>query len=336
MKPVDRAHRVRVMYGNGLRPQIWRQVVDRFGIKRIGEFYGSTEGNSNIVNTDNHEGAVGFFPVYTFVYNVFPVALVRIDEVTGELVRDANGLCVRTKRGECGQMIGRIIDGDALVEFSGYANSEEATQKKIIRNVLAKGDAAFSSGDVLHMDHLGYLYFKDRTGDTFRWKGENVSTTEVESVVHNAMGLVDATVYGVEVPGQEGRAGMAAIVDAAHRIDQRALDAFADAMRNQLPAYARPMFVRLCDEVDKTGTFKLKKTDLRAAAFDPAKCTAHDRLYFMNVVTGKYEQLSADKYRKFPNKRPLRGTACTEFPKISFWCVTSGCMNGMPSCKYEK
>ncbi|XP_053626712.2 long-chain fatty acid transport protein 4 isoform X4 [Cherax quadricarinatus] len=195
-KSEDKGHQIRLMFGNGLRPNLWKDFQTRFNIPRISEFYGSTEGNANIINMDGKIGAVGFVSV--LFPSVYPVALIKVDEETKEIVRDANGMCIMCKPGEPGEFIGKIVRDDPVRDFHGYAD-DSATKKKIVRDVFKKGDYAFLSGDILMMDEEGYLYFKDRTGDTFRWKGENVSTSEVEAVISKTAGHADVVVYGVEV-----------------------------------------------------------------------------------------------------------------------------------------
>jgi solute carrier family 27 (fatty acid transporter), member 1/4 len=148
------------------------------------------------VNFDGRVGAVGFMSM--LAPSLLPVSLIKVEESTGQPVRDADGLCIRCQPGEPGMLIGAIRPGNPIRTFDGYAD-QEATKKKITRDVFRRGDAAFLSGDILEMDELGYLYFRDRTGDTFRWRGENVSTTEVEAVISNVAGLKDCVVYGVEV-----------------------------------------------------------------------------------------------------------------------------------------
>ncbi|CAB3399630.1 unnamed protein product [Caenorhabditis bovis] len=290
-KPSDeeKLHKVRLMWGNGLRAEIWTEFVNRFGIKRIGELYGSTEGNSNIVNVDNKVGACGFMPIYPHIGSLYPVRLIKVDQETGELIRDKQGLCVPCRPGEIGEMVGVIRNKDALLKFEGYVNSGD-TQKKIYRNVFKQGDQCFASGDILYWDKLGYLYFKDRRGDTFRWKGENVSTTEVEGILQPVMEVEDATVYGVEVGKMEGRAGMAGIVLREGCDVDKFMAEITKRLTENLASYAVPVFIRLCKEVDRTGTFKLKKTDLQKAGFDLDKCKG-DRLYYWSAADKKYAVL---------------------------------------------
>lgn len=190
--------------------------------------------------------------------------------------------------------IGKILPGNPSRAFLGYVD-EAASSKKIVKDVFKKGDSAFLSGDLLVADQYGNLYFKDRTGDTFRWKGENVSTSEVEAQVSNVAGYRDTVVYGVEIPNTEGRAGMAAILDVDQTVD---LDALSSGLKAVLPAYARPQFIRLLSKVDMTGTFKLKKLDLQKEGFDPTKIG--DSLYYLSA-SGKYSKLDKAAYEQIVN-----------------------------------
>uniref|UniRef100_A0A0K0DMB2 long-chain-fatty-acid--CoA ligase n=1 Tax=Angiostrongylus cantonensis TaxID=6313 RepID=A0A0K0DMB2_ANGCA len=242
-------------------------------------------------NIDNHVGSCGFFPIYPFISSLYPVRLIKVDQETGELVRDSNGLCVPCRPGEVGEMVGVIKNKDLLLKFEGYVNKGD-TQKKIYHDVFAYGDQVFSSGDILYWDKLGYLYFRDRRGDTFRWKGENVSTTEVERILQPVMSVVDATVYGVKVGKHEGRAGMAAIA-LSDGIDVHTfLEEIAKRSRENLASYAIPVFIRLCKEVDRTGTFKLKKIDLQRQGFDLVLCSG-DPVYYWNSHIKGYSLLDA-------------------------------------------
>ncbi|CAJ0574629.1 unnamed protein product, partial [Mesorhabditis spiculigera] len=288
-------HRMRLMYGNGLRAEIWQKFVDRFGV-RIGEVYGSTEGTSNLVNIDGHVGACGFLPISPLTKKMHPVRLIKVDGDTGEVLRRPNGLCVACEPGETGAMVSTIRADNPLLQFEGYLNRKE-TDQKIIRDVFAEGDSCFVSGDLLHWDRLGYVYFKDRTGDTFRWKGENVSTTEVEAILHPTDGVADATVYGVAVPGNEGRAGMAAVVrtEGDERSENAFLDSLAERLINSLPSYAVPRFIRLCPHVDKTGTYKLVKTNLQRLGYS-GQADGH-RLFVLSSKLRSYEPLDDEAIR---------------------------------------
>uniref|UniRef100_A0A8D8VB01 long-chain-fatty-acid--CoA ligase n=1 Tax=Cacopsylla melanoneura TaxID=428564 RepID=A0A8D8VB01_9HEMI len=289
-KPEDTKHSVKTMIGNGLRPQVWEPFVKRFGIERICEFYGATEGNANLMNADGKVGAVGYIPYIAIPF--YPVGLIRCDPETSEPIRKDNGLCIPCKEDEPGILIGMIKESRAESHFNGYAD-EKASEKKIIRNVYSHGDAAFNTGDILIKDKLQYYYFKDRTGDTFRWRGENVATSEVEDALSKIVQLKDAAVYGVEIPNVEGKAGMAAIVDIENTLDLKQL---ISGMQKTLPSYARPLFIRTIKEVEMTGTFKLKKIDLQTEGFNPNK--VKDPLYFMDPSTNEYIPLTTDIYQK--------------------------------------
>uniref|UniRef100_A0A8C0IPE0 Very long-chain fatty acid transport protein n=1 Tax=Chelonoidis abingdonii TaxID=106734 RepID=A0A8C0IPE0_CHEAB len=283
VREAEAQHHVRLAVGNGLRPTIWEDFTRRFRIKQIGEFYGATECNCSIANLDGKVGACGFNS--RILPNVYPIRLVKVNEDTMELIRDSSGLCIPCCPGEPGLLVGRINQQDPLRRFDGYVN-ESATNKKIACNVFQKGDRAYLSGDVLVMDELGYMYFKDRSGDTFRWRGENVSTTEVEGILSHILSQTDVAVYGVEVPGIEGKAGMAAIADPKVKLSPNAL---YQELQKVLPPYARPIFLRLLPQVDTTGTFKIQKTRLQREGFDPHQTS--DRLYFLDLQLGKYVPL---------------------------------------------
>ncbi|XP_051995835.1 long-chain fatty acid transport protein 1a [Xyrauchen texanus] len=281
VKLSERQHKVRLAVGNGLRPSVWEAFMERFGVRQIGEFYGATECNCSIANMDGKIGACGFNS--RILPNVYPICLVKVNEETMELVRDKHGLCVPCQPGEPGLLVGRINQQDPLRRFDGYA-SQDATRKKIAHNVFKKNDSAYLSGDVLVMDELGYMYFRDRSGDTFRWKGENVSTTEVEGTLSSLLGLTDVAVFGVAVPGVEGKAGMAAIADSRGSFN---CESFLREVQQTLPPYAWPVFLRISPCVDTTGTFKIQKTRLQREGYDPRLTT--DRIYILNNRAGCYE-----------------------------------------------
>ncbi|KFO89810.1 Long-chain fatty acid transport protein 4, partial [Buceros rhinoceros silvestris] len=281
---VERQHRVRMALGNGLRASIWREFMARFGIAQVAEFYGATECNCSLGNFDNNVR-----PHRSPMSQVVPAGLGKVRNPDGlfapdtmELIRGPDGVCISCKPGEPGQLVGRIVKSNPLQHFDGYL-SKSATNKKITRDVFKKGDTAYLTGDVLVMDKYGYMYFRDRTGDTFRWKGENVSTTEVEGTLSRILNLTDVVVYGVEIPGIEGKAGMAAIVDPDNSCD---LEAFASELKKALPLYAQPVFLRFLHEVSKTSTYKFQKMELRKQGFDPA--LVKDRLYFLDSRQGRY------------------------------------------------
>jgi len=287
ISPEEKLHKVELMYGNGLRREIWTEFTTRFNIAQICEIYGSTEGNCYLVNIDNTVGAVGFLP--RLLKPLVSMRIIKVDKETGEPLRNSKtGLTIECEPNEAGELIGIIKEGDPIKDFQGYTD-KESRNKKLVRDVAKKGDAAFRSGDILVMDEYGYIYFKDRQGDTFRWKGENVSTAEVESVVSKVSNLKDAVVYGVQIPGTEGRAGMTAIVDEDNSLD---LNILAFEMEKHLPSYARPLFVRVINQIDMTGTYKMKKLALQEEGFDITKIS--DRIYF--YLNGKYVSLGQELY----------------------------------------
>ena len=261
--PAERAHRLRLACGNGLRADVWTKFQSRFGIPRILEFYAATEGNVSLYNVEGKVGAVGRVP--PFLTHRFPLALVKFDTATAEPERDAAGRCRRCAVGETGEAIGKIADDGGSGAFEGYTSAADS-DRKILRDVFAPGDAWFRTGDLMRMDASGFLYFVDRIGDTFRWKGENVSAAEVAAALAEFPGIAAATVYGVAVPGADGKAGMAAIVaDAA--LD---LTSLHEHLTRRLPRYARPLFLRCVDSIAATATFKPVNTALAREGFDLA------------------------------------------------------------------
>ncbi|XP_023345858.1 long-chain fatty acid transport protein 4 [Eurytemora carolleeae] len=277
--PEEKLHQVSRMFGNGLRPQIWEEFVSRFNIKNISEFYGATEGNSNVVNNENKVGAVGFVGVIEprwLQEILLPLMIIKVDPVSGEPIRDQDGCCIRCKPGEAGEFVGKIVKGDPIKEFNGY-KSKSDTEKKILRNVVRRGDMYFRSGDIMCMDEFGWIYFMDRAGDTFRWKGENVSTAEVEVTVSKLLDGLAVVAYGVQIPGLEGRAGMVCIQAESSSID---LEKMILELSNQLPSYARPIFYRFSQDLDITGTYKLKKVKLCEEGFNI--CCVSDPILFLD------------------------------------------------------
>ncbi len=245
--PADRAHRVRIAVGNGLRPEIWDDFTERFGIGRVVEFYSASESNIGFVNVFGQRHTVGFSPL--------PHAIVEVDVATGEPIRDARGRVRRVPHGRPGLLLGQI---SPLARLDGYTDPT-ATERKIVRNAFRRGDAYFNTGDLVYAQGFGHIGFADRLGDTFRWKGENVATTQVEAVLNRVEGVAESVVYGVAVPGADGRAGMAAIVVDGPP-DWAAL---ARVARASLPAYAVPVFVRVVSEIEHTSTFKSRRAGLR-------------------------------------------------------------------------
>jgi fatty-acyl-CoA synthase len=284
---LERSHKITKGFGNGLRADVWAEFVERTGIKRLVEFYGSTEGNVNFFNLDGKIGAVGRIP--RLLRGRLPARILRFDVETEQPVRGPDGLCIEAGVDEIGEAVGPITK-ETRQRFDGY-NDEKQSQKKILTDVFARGDRWFRSGDLMKMDADQYIYFVDRVGDTFRWKGENVSTSEVEIAISSMPGVKHAIVYGVAVPGQDGRAGMAAIAP-KEGVDLAALYAH---LTSTLPAYARPAFVRFQDEVETTGTLKYRKVDLVREGFDPMNTS--DLLFVADVATKSYSPITADVLR---------------------------------------
>ena len=268
-KQTDRAHKVRVIAGNGLRPEIWDEFTKRFGIARVCEFYASSEGNAAFINIFNVPQTTGISPT--------PLAYVEYDPDTGAPLRDENGRVRRVPAGEPGLLLSPV---NRLQPFDGYTDPA-SSEKKLVRNAFREGDCWFNSGDVMSPQGMGHAVFVDRLGDTFRWKGENVATTQVEAALTSDESVEECTVFGVEVPDTGGRAGMAAVKlrDGAE-FDGASL---ARAVYGQLPAYALPLFVRVVKSLEHTTTFKSRRVELREQAYGP---DVEDPLY---VLAGRDE-----------------------------------------------
>jgi fatty-acyl-CoA synthase len=287
-------HKIRLAFGNGLRPDIWSVVKQRFRIPDILEFYGATEGNVSMFNFDGREGAVGRVP--RWLRSKFNVRIIQFDVEGEKPIRSPAGFCVECGPGQVGECIGQI-SLEARSAYAGYLD-KSASDKKVLHDVFAKGDAWFATGDLMKSDADGYLYFVDRIGDTFRWKGENVSTNEVAERLQAAPGVLQANVYGVAVEGAEGRAGMAALV-VAPDFDVKA---FGAHVAHELPTYAQPLFIRILPAIETTGTFKMRKMDLVADGYDPAR--VRGPLYFhdpsrgyVKVTRGVYEKITTGGVR---------------------------------------
>ena len=284
---LERSHTITKGFGNGLRADVWAEFVERTGVKRLVEFYGSTEGNVNFFNLDGKVGAVGRIP--RLLRGRLPARIIKFDVETEEPVRGPAGLCIEAGVDEIGEAVGPITS-EPRQRFDGY-NDESQSKKKILRDVFEKGDLWFRTGDLMKMDADQYVYFVDRVGDTFRWKGENVSTSEVEIAISSMPGVTHAIVYGVAVPGQDGRAGMAAITP-KDSVDLKALHRH---LASNLPAYARPAFLRFQDEAETTGTLKYRKVDLVREGFDPMK--ASDPLFVADTEHSTYVPITVDLLR---------------------------------------
>jgi fatty-acyl-CoA synthase len=252
-KPTDRKHRVRVIAGNGLRPAIWDEFTKRFGITRVCEFYAASEGNTAFLNVFNVDKTTGICPS--------PIAFVEYDDETGGPARGDDGRVRKVKTGEPGLLLSKVSN---FQPFDGYTDTE-ATEKKLVRDAFKEGDVWFNTGDLMRSQGFGHAAFTDRLGDTFRWKGENVATTEVEAAISLDSQVEEATVFGVEVEGAGGKAGMAAIqLREGQEFDGKAL---AKAAYEHLPGYAVPLFVRITKELAHTSTFKSQKVDLRKQGY---------------------------------------------------------------------
>ncbi len=297
--PSDKRHSCRLAVGNGLRPDIWKEFQERFNIKEIGEFYGSTEGNVALFNhcvEPRAQGAVGHMG---FLMRKFAglCTLVEYDQGEGEVVRDPKtGLCIECAPGKPGEAIAEM-KGRAAGSFDGYLGEKEQSEKKLLRNVFRKGDCWFRTGDLMMQDQNGYYYFLDRLGDTFRWKGENVATTEVAEVVTKVGGVFEANVYGVQIPGKDGRACCAACT--TKEGEKINLDEMAEVCIKKLPSYAMPMFIRLTPLMDSTGTMKLQKNKLRDEGIDITKI--NDAMFFFDPNMKKYVPLTPEVHRSIIN-----------------------------------
>ncbi|MFQ5418591.1 MAG: AMP-binding protein, partial [Myxococcota bacterium] len=270
-------HNLRVAVGNGMGAEIWEPFQKRFGVPLIREFYGATEGNAPIANYAGRPKMVGRLPLGQ--------AILRCDAATGEVIRNAAGFCDRVSPGEAGLLVGRI---SKLLSFDGYVD-RPATEKKILTGVFKKGDRYFNTGDLLNLHEDRWISFADRVGDTFRWKGENVSTAEISGILGDGEGVLEANVYGVLVPGAEGRAGMAAI-DIDDGFD---LAGFARFIEAKLPGYQRPRFLRIIKAgMNITGTFKHQKVDYRKQGFDPRQI--EDDLFVLD--SGTYVPVDEKRY----------------------------------------
>ena len=288
-KAIETQHSIRAIIGNGLRMNVWKDFQNRFQIPKIVEYYASTEGNCSFINGANKVGSVGSLSRVLPFMN--PASLLKVNPDTGEYIRDSKGFCMVADVDEPGEVVGRIYEKIPSSHFSGYSDVN-ASKKKVLRDVFKKGDQYFRSGDILRMDAEGFLYFCDRIGDTFRWKGENVATTEVENAMATILLLKDVVVYGVEVPGCEGRAGMAAIEGTADIVD---IPDLAKQLLDRLPSYAVPRFIRLIPAAEVTGTFKLKKVKLRNEGYDIA---LPDPLYVLDVSSKTYIPLTDELHQQ--------------------------------------
>jgi len=286
--PRDRDHRIRIATGPGLRPDIWRAFAERFGIPRIIETYGQTEANLSLMNRRGRVGSVGRSAPFTHEQ----LKLVRFDFEGGLPLRGVDGFLVECRPGEVGELLS-IVSKQTTMSFDGYVDKRD-NEQKLLRNCFVTGDCYVRTGDLMRRDHAAYYYFVDRIGDTFRWKGENVATMEVAELLNQAPGVSETAVYGVQIPGTDGRAGMALVVMQPGAIfDALAYHALVTRV---LPPYARPVFVRVAGAMDVTGTLKHTKLRLQSEGFDPAVIA--DRLYFRDDEAGTYVPVTTELARR--------------------------------------
>lgn len=284
--PYEKKHKVTHIAGVGLRAEVWDAVMNRFGIRHVREFYSATESNVRLVNMKNRIGSVGK-PLEIFNSNAH---MVRFDVEKDMHMRDENGFMIPCKAGEPGELLGKITDS---TPFPGYTSDKE-TEKKVLHDVFEKGDSYFRTGDLLRKDEQGFYYFLDRIGDTFRWKGENVSTEEVDATVGVFPGAEVVNTYGVQIPQTDGRAGMVSLqMEKETSFDPKAFHKF---ISENLPVYARPGFMRLVGEMDLTVTLKLRKTDLQKEGFDPS--VIKEPLFFRDDKAGTYMPLTREVFEK--------------------------------------
>jgi fatty-acyl-CoA synthase len=284
-------HRIRMACGNGLAADVWDGFKGRFKIPQILEFYAATEGGVSLFNVEGKRGAMGHIPAY--LAHRFSPALVGFDVDTGEPVRNAQGFCIRCTANEPGEALGKVVDDPLNIgsRFEGYTN-QEASESRILRDVFEPGDTWVRTGDLMRKDEQGYFYFVDRIGDTFRWKGENVAASEVSEAICAFPGVKHANVYGVSIPATDGRAGMATVVTE----DELDLAGLRKHLVNRLPAYARPLFLRIRHDIELTGTFKYSKTDLVRQGYDPV--ASNDALYFYNQESETFTRLDQELYNR--------------------------------------
>lgn len=284
----EKHHRVQVITGNGLRPDVWEPFQRRFRIPTIREFYGATEGNAPLANLEGRPGMLGRLALGQ--------AILDCDPSTGEVRRDEKGRCRRIETaGKTGLLVGKI---SFTATFDGYVDGR-ATESKILRDVFKAGDAWFNTGDLVTLHEDSWVSFADRVGDTFRWKGENVSTHEVALILNQGPGVLESNVYGVTVPGAEGRAGMASL-----RVsDSFDVSAFARHVTSKLPRYARPLFVRLEEGMRVTSTFKHQKVDYQREGFDPEQV----KVPLFALFGDTYRKLDGSLYEQIRSGELLPG-----------------------------
>lgn len=273
--PLERAHNIRCVFGNGMRPDVWQKFQERFNIPEVLEFFNSSEGVFTLsvwARGPYLRGSVGHHGLLNrarFQNTYIPV---HIDHDTGDIWRDPKtGFAKRTSYEEGGEMLVAVPGKEA---FGGYWRNESATNKRFATNVFKEGDLYYRSGDALRRGSDGHWHFLDRLGDTFRWKSENVSTAEVALTLGRYPGVAEANVYGVEIPGHEGRAGCAALNCTSSTLDYKDLLRYA---RAELPRYAVPIFLRLVKSSSHIHNHKQNKVGLRKEGVDPEKLGTEEK-----------------------------------------------------------
>ncbi|KAL3866997.1 hypothetical protein ACJMK2_044238 [Sinanodonta woodiana] len=299
--PLDGVHKVKAVVGNGLRQDIWEKFQTRFKIPMICEAFGATEGITSTMNLSNRVGSCGRVSPILNRYDRVPKYIIEVDPITGDPVRDKDGFCKQVKRGGSGLIIMGIPKAYQDLKF--YQGDREMNEKRVLRNVFVDGDVYFNFGDLIRLDNDYFIYFLDRLGDTYRWKGENVSTCEVANVLSGLDCIQDANVYGVQVPGTEGRAGMAALhLREGVNISEILEDIYKHCSEN-LPGYAQPLFLRFLKYMNVTATFKQMKGDFVKEGFNPSLIT--DPLYYRDDSRKNYFQLTQEIYDQIRMKSKL-------------------------------
>ena len=288
----EHSHRVTKMIGNGMRPNIWNKFKQRFGIEEVFELYASSEGNVGFSNVLNFDNTVGFSPV--------PYAIIQYDKEKDQPILDKKGHCIKVKKCETVLLIGKITNRSP---FDGYTDPEK-NKSSIMHNVFTQNDAYFITGDLVKDIGFRHAQFVDRLGDTFRWKGENVSTTQVENICSDYEKITEAVVYGVEIPNTNGRAGMAAItLKEGETLNEEDFANMATEFNKNLPSYAVPVFLRVQKAIETTGTFKYQKSKLKEEGFDLSKTDEqilvllpHEDRY-CEMTQEIFDNIQAYKYR---------------------------------------
>jgi acyl-CoA synthetase (AMP-forming)/AMP-acid ligase II len=283
--PLDKTHHLRAAFGNGLRPDIWESFKARFAIQTIYEFYSATEapgGHFNKSTNTFSSGAIGRNGTLANFLFSRGLTLIRMTPDSAPSRDPKTGLCEICAPNEAGELLYALDPTQIEQKFQGYFNNASANDSKILRNVKTRGDAWYRSGDLMRHDREGRWWFVDRLGDTFRWKAENVSTAEVADVLGRHDAVLEANVYGVQVPGYDGRAGCAAVV-LKDGVSEDTMRSIADHVKGELPGFAQPIWLRVTKEMQTTGTNKQQKHVLQKEGIEPGVVeAAGDVLYWMS------------------------------------------------------